>query len=229
MNIVFTDVLNISKDFYPTPASENIPEWYKKIESYLNDGKVPPNNGMDVTNGTIKRCMPVFDVLTAGYIIYTYCDLFVTRKDGAPYYQWSSHDAIGFHDKRQITNHPKANGFNAPKWINAFGIETPPGYSCLFIPPAHRPTDVTIFEAVVDTDQYTANVNLPFYLNDPTFTGLIPAGTPLAQVIPFKREQWTMSLGDSKNREKVLYDYNRMRSKFYDGYKLFVRQKKEYK
>ena len=52
----------------------------------------------------------------------------------------------------------------------------------------HRESVFTIMDGIVDTDSYNALVNFPFFLNDWSYEGLIPAGTPMAQVIPFKRE-----------------------------------------
>ena len=82
---------------------------------------------------------------------------------------------------------------------------------------------------IVDTDTYTAPVNFPFVLNDWKFEGIIPAGTPMAQVIPFKRESWQMSIG--KNEELIEQNKvtTKLRSKFFDSYKSQYRQPKEYK
>jgi hypothetical protein len=99
----------------------------------------------------------------------------------------------------------------------------------MFVQPQHRESDFTIFPAVVDTDKYTAPVNFPFVLNDIKFEGLIPAGTPYAQVIPFKRDSWQMEIGN----EQDLVDQNKVtsvvRSIFFDSYKNYYRQNKEYK
>jgi hypothetical protein len=39
-------------------------------------------------------------------------------------------------------------------------------------------------------------------INDPMFEGLIPKGTPVAQVIPFKRDKWKMKIGSKKEIEE---------------------------
>ena len=31
MNIIFTDTIGVPEAYRPTPASENIPDWYKKF------------------------------------------------------------------------------------------------------------------------------------------------------------------------------------------------------
>jgi hypothetical protein len=88
----------------------------------------------------------------------------------------------------------------------------------------------TILPGVVDTDQYKAPVNFPFVLNEADkFEGLIPAGTPMAQVIPFKRDSWQMELGSQEEFKEQLKVTNKLRTKFFDSYKTQYRQLKEYK
>ena len=82
---------------------------------------------------------------------------------------------------------------------------------------------------IVDTDTYNAPVNFPFVLNNIKFEGLIPAGSPMAQVIPFKRDSWEMEIGGTEefvNQNKVT---TLLRTKFFDSYKTQYRQNKEYK
>jgi hypothetical protein len=234
--ITFTDGIGISKNFYPKPSSFYIPDWYSNMDSYRGKDKKP--NGLGSSSGTIKRCMPVFDVITAGYIITTYTDVFIsqkpTKQDGLeievdkPYYEWPTANPIAFHDPDQALTHPLYNNAPYPKWISPWGISTPPGYSCIFINPVHRESVFSIMEGIVDTDKYNAPVNFPFVLKDVNFEGLIPAGTPIAQVIPFKREEWKMQIGNYEDLEKQSESIKRLRSKIFDSYKSQYRQIKKY-
>lgn len=226
-NIIFTPINGLLEIHPPEPASNLVPDWYKNTESYMSKEKIP--NGEGQTNATIKRCMPVFDAITAGYIIKSYADVFVSQKDGQPYFEWSSGGMIQFHPIEQASLHPLKNGTSYPKWINSWGIKTPKGYSTLVIQPMHRESPFTILPGVVDTDDYTAPINFPFVLNDLSFTGLIPAGTPIAQVIPFKRDAWQMSMGDDKDLQNMSSVNAKLKTKIFDGYKTLFRQPKEYK
>ncbi len=232
-SIVFTSSIYVSEEYHPQPASSFIPEWYKKLGSYMGGEKTPSGQGK--STGTIKRCMPVFDAIAGGYIIVTPTDVFISQKeaeDGTkqPYYEWPNHELIAFHPIEQAPNHPDRNGHMLyPKWMNPWGIKTPKGYSTLFVQPMHRESPFTILPGIVDTDTYTASVNFPFVLNDVTFEGLIPAGTPIAQVIPIKRDEWQMSIGSEKERIKNQEVSSRLHSKFFDKYKSMFRQPKEYK
>jgi hypothetical protein len=235
-DIIFTNFLEVDEVYFPIPASKVIPDWYKETDSYMGLKKQPDGQGS--TSATIKRCMPVFDAINSGYILVTHTDIWVSQKeeeisDGSveknTLYEWPSMNPIEFHPKNQAPLYPKQVGRFIPKWMNPWGIKTPPGYSTLFISPIHRNNPFVAFEAIVDTDKYTAPVNIVFTLSDPEFEGLVPAGTPIVQVIPFKRENWKMSIGTKKDMKDIDLVVKKLRSKFFDSYKNQFRQNKEYK
>jgi hypothetical protein len=225
--IKFIDTLGIDELSRPVPASKLLPDWYKNTKSYIGGEKKPTGDGG--TAATIKRCIPVFDVMSAGYIITSPADVFVSIKNNAQWFEWSNFGLISFHPIEQAPEHPDRKPFPYPKWMNPWAITTPKGYSTLFVQPFHRESIFTILPGIVDTDQYTAPVNFPFVINDPAFEGLIPKGTPIAQVIPFKRDSWTMELGDKKDLEAQAKVSKKLQSKFFDRYKSMFWTKKEYK
>ena len=226
MKITFTNTSGADLE-QPKPASRLVPDWYKNTQSYTNGERKPAGDGN--TTATIKRCVPVFDAISAGYIIESPADVFVSIKDGQQWFEWSDFGLIQFHPIEQAPEHPDKKPFSYPKWINPWAITTPKGYSTLFVQPFHRESVFTILPGIVDTDQYTAEVNFPFVINDPAFEGLIPKGIPIAQVIPFKRDSWTMELGDKKDLEAQVKVSKKLRSKFFDRYKSMFWTKKEYK
>ena len=228
MDITFTNTKNIPEEYFPKPANKCIPDWYKELESYTTGKKVPSNNGE--SSATAKRCMPMFDAIGFGYIIEIPADVYVTHKDGIPYFQWSNFKLIDFHSKEQLPNYPNSANLDLfPKWVNPWAIKTPKGYSTLFIQPMHRDLPFTILPGVVDTDRYTAPVNFPFLMNDPNFEGLIPAGTPIAQVVPFRRESWEMKMGKEKDFIEQKEVLNLLYTRFFDRYKEYFRAEKRYK
>lgn len=258
-SIVFTDTFGVPEQYFPVPASKVVPQWFKDLDSYISGDKKPDGNGM--TTGTIKRCMPVFDSIVSGYIIYTHVDVYVSQKIveyadkkhfektgetkfrteeeikelglpvTQPWYEWPSYEPIQFHPIVQAPNHPLKGGHTVsyPKWMNPWAVKTPPGYSVMFVQPFHRESVFTILPGIVDTDTYTAPVNFPFVLNNDSFEGLIPAGTPMAQVIPFQREDWAMELGNETHLLEQQQVKSKLRTKFFDSYKTQYRQTKEYR
>jgi hypothetical protein len=228
-SIIFSKLLDVSLDYFPKPASSFLPEWYKKTQPYLDNKKeVFFNSG---TKSTIKKCIPVFDALTAGYIIPTYCDLWVKKNEnGDIVYTTSSNINIEFHPIQQAPYHPHMNQHPYPKWANPWSIKTPKGYSSLFIPPVHGGNEYfQIIEGFVDTDTYNYAINFPFVLKDPNFEGMIPAGTPMVQVIPIKRDSWTIKQGKEKDIKISFEHFTKLSSLFFDRYKRLFWQRKEYK
>jgi hypothetical protein len=215
--ITFTNILGL--DFFPPkPAVKSVPEWYKNTPEYLGDqGKKINLDGH--TTHTIKKCVPVFDAITAGYILYTQVDVQVLKVDDFTTYTWPDQGAIAFHPIEQAPLHPARSEAPYPKWINPYAITTPPGYSVLFTQPMHRESIFTIFDGVVDTDTYKAPVSFPFVLNDPKWEGVIPAGTPMAQVIPFKRDSWKHEIGSEKERKEQEKITRKLKTLFFNSYK----------
>lgn len=220
-------MLGLEEIHPPTSSSKNLPEWYKKTESYIGNQRKPDGDG--ATSATIKKCIPIFDAITAGYLIYNQVDVYVSSRNGEPWFEWPSMKPIEFHPIIQAPKHPQFNGFPYPKWMNNWAVKTASGYSCLFTQPIHRDLPFTIFDGIVDCDTYSAPVNFPFVLNDPKWEGMIEAGTPIAQVIPFKRDEFEMSIGSKDDMIAAEFISKKMRTKFFDSYKNQFWHKKDFK
>ena len=93
----------------------------------------------------------------------------------------------------------------------------------------HRGVPFTIMPGIVDTDTFDHPVNFPFQMNEKGFEGVIKAGTPMVQVIPFKRDEWEMQIGSQEELIQQVKVTNKLRSVFFDSYKRQYRQVKEYK
>jgi hypothetical protein len=145
------------------------------------------------------------------------------------YYQSPSFNPISFHPVSQGELHPARNEAPYPKWNNPWAIKTPPGYSCLITQPFHRDLPFTILPGIVDTDTYPVPINFPCVLSNIEFEGLIPAGTPLAQIIPFKRDSWISEYDNRKTINEINTKAKLLKSKFYDSYKTLFRTPKEFK
>ena len=230
--IIFTPTVDLVETlgFNPVPAKKEVASWYKKMQSYVGgEKKISPTNHKQL--GTIKKCMPVFDAMTSGYIIKTYTDISIQKNEKGPHIAWSLGDAIHWHGYDQLENYPSkflTEGEGVPKFMNPWGIKTPRGYSVLICNPMHNKSSVfSILEGIVDTDKYIAPVNFPFIIIDKDFEGIIPAGTPIAQIIPFKRDKWIYSISkktkDKKNIFEVVF---KLQTLFYDSYKTNFRDKK---
>lgn len=177
----------------PLPASRFVPDWYrnlKRVNSRVN---------------TVKTCVPFLDSLTAGYIITLPFDVTWDSKAQTMTHNGKFEINSDHMDKQtEGVNIPQEYNPQPHKWINQWHVKTPKGYSTLFIHPLNRP-DLPFysFSGIVDTDKHPIIVNFPFVLRD-DFNGTIPAGTPIIQAIPFKRDDWDSKIID--NREPHHYD-----------------------
>ena len=209
----------------PRPANKFIPEWFKNLPPYLGvDGskskktKVLTQEGIK-GNGTIKKCVPVLDAFCMGYMIPLPFDLIVKKHTDGAEFAWTFGGCAGLetamssHAPEQLTGCPMSSGTNDDtyhKLHNPWHIHTPKGYSCLITTPLNRgELPIQILSGVVDTDNYHT-INFPFILNVEEGEHLIEAGTPLAQVIPFKRERWESEVEnlteDRVGRSRALID-----------------------
>lgn len=219
----------------PIPAKQMIPDWYKNAGNYAVDKPVArtPSGGA-TTTGTFKKCMPFLDAMTAGYIIRLQADVYVDMlADNGPDFSWTLYDTpvLGFHTYDQVSGLPGANSYAGGipfKWMSYWCIKTPPGYSCLFIQPMnHFEERWEILSGIVDTDTYNMPVNFPMIWKDIKFKGIIKRGTPIAQVIPFKRDPWEKKI---VNDHPTDYENNlkKLSSKIIDSYKSFWWSKKHW-
>ena len=219
----------IPEQYYPIPAEKNIPAWYKNMVTYYDKSSAVQKR----ESQTIKRCMPVFDAFTAGYLMLTHTAINIGYDENKMLkIDWANDtlDAVTFHGAHQLVGYRGLDlPTGAPKLRNPWGIKTPKGYSCYFMPPAHREKiGIRILEGYVDTDTYNNSVQFPFLI-DEGFEGEIPAGTPIAQVIPFKRDNFKMKIGGVEERVKTNLDYRFVRSQWINNYRNHFRQDKSFK
>jgi Family of unknown function (DUF6065) len=169
----------------PFPAKGHLPAWFKKL---------PPVDarmlGVGSRAQTIKRCMPFLDAMTAGWIIPLAATVRLEIRDGgaAVRYGWDfDRVMVSNHAGRQIDGHPLLP--RPPiKLHNYWSIRTPPGWSCLFVPPLNRAHPaLEVLAGVVDTDRYHEYVNFPCLATGADGIHRFEKGMPLVQVIPFER------------------------------------------
>ncbi len=169
----------------PVAAKSVMPDWFRKLppvdRSRLDTGD---------TGQTVKRCMPFLDAMTTGFILPLAASVRLSIRDGGETVEafWDfDRTMVSNHGAHQVAGHPAAP--TPPcKFHNYWTIRTPKGWSCLFVPVLNRSN--LVFEPVagiVDTDTYLAPIHFPFFATAPDGLHELEKGTPLVQVIPFKR------------------------------------------
>lgn len=212
----------------PEPIKKNIPYWFKDLKPHVSD-----------SFPTAKKCIPLLEAMTTGYVITCPVDIKIWTYNDAERnaYCWKAEwslniqgsdnqkfEFITSHNTNQVDTLSLVKQGGVPlKFNNFWGIKTPPGYSCLFTSPLNDDTllnkGLLMLSGIVDTDTYNAPVNFPFIFVAPLNTPvLIERGTPIMQVIPFKRDSWVSDIIlDTTNQIKKANQ--RLASVFVDRYK----------
>jgi uncharacterized protein DUF6065 len=169
----------------PVPAKSVLPAWFRQLPGIDESQLSATNNGL-----TVKRCLPFVDAMSAGWIIPLAAAVQLEISEGG-----QTVTAGWEFDREMVSNHAAFQLAGSPyephppmKFHNYWTIQTPKGWSCLFLPPINRPNGVIeVLSGLVDTDSYRAPVNFPFVAIAPDGVYALKKGTPLVQVIPFRR------------------------------------------
>jgi hypothetical protein len=181
----------------PLPAVLGLPEWFKTM---------PPkafNAVLQDDQMTVKRCPPFIDAMTSGFLMRLTADLKVEngefswdREVPASALNCYPRSPIDFHDNTQVVGTPLYDeDCFIIKFNNFWTIELPPGYSLLVTHPINRhDLPFVTLTGLVDADRYQDNfIHFPARWRDLDFSGVLPAGTPVAQCLPLKRDVWAAS------------------------------------
>lgn len=205
---------------HPIPIKLNIPNWYKKLKHTFE-------------NKTVKGCVPFLETLTTGYLLKLPQSIKINFNVDNPNLGKGEKDTfVGLNDilnndfliahklnlmKHREGTHPPSQIEGCPyvdtnknqnfiKIINPWKIKTPPGYSCLFVPPLNNTDDrFFIIPGIVHTDKFPSEINFPIVINGdkyPHLDTVFERGTPYVQIIPFKRENWKMKIRSSNVKER---------------------------
>ena len=178
----------------PVPAGRALPGWLREMPA---EAESPSLGGAMVR--TLKHCPPFIDALALGVIIPLPCDL-IRDEDGLSW-DWDfpaipdapiTRAPLGLHVPEQATGAPlPLDGQVAIKFTNYWTLEAPEGWDLLFTHPLNR-ADLPFqtLSGMVSGDRFTHGyVHFPALWTDPGFRGVLPKGTPVAQVIPVPRAQ----------------------------------------
>ena len=236
-----TDVAGLEISAPVQKSNYFLPKWFKSMD---DDIQSPPNpNGYPNkfgktgetskkwSQGTVKRCPAIVDLITEGFIIPMWCDYLLQRNKNE--LEWDNKNfpyGIEFHPNNQIYNWDlrKADFPEGVKFVNPWRIYTPPGYSVMFMTPTYQfEKRFTVLPGIVETDKYH-HVNFPTIIHT-TKDLIIDRGTPFLQVIPFKRENFNLDVGQMS--EKQVYEdtaqKNMLSTKFKNAYRSITQTLKD--
>jgi hypothetical protein len=180
-------------EVYPNiiiPAKNHVPDWYKKIPKWENNQIFNLEKGFNIT---IKNCMPFLDSLISGYFIVLPNDLYVKNDNGTPFISWNHSDFPPSSRPEVASLNLVPTGHHPTEftWKSAVANTVPVGYSVLFTHPLNRhDLPFTTLSGIVDGGLVMSpSGQIPFFIKE-GFEGIIPQGTPIIQLIPYRQENW---------------------------------------
>ncbi|MFC2967996.1 hypothetical protein [Acidimangrovimonas pyrenivorans] len=177
----------------PQPAGRMLPDWLRAMPSEV---AAPSLGGERVR--TLKHCPPLIDALSLGVLIPLATDL--TVEGGEVAWDWDppvladaqiARAPVGLHVPEQATGAPLRLAVGAVlKFMNFWTLEAPEGWSLLFTHPLNREDlPFRTLSGVVDCDLFRDGyVHFPALWQEAGFSGVLPKGTPVAQVIAIPRD-----------------------------------------
>jgi hypothetical protein len=226
-------------DIKPSPAlNAPQPSWWKDMPRYYG-GNADIQNQNFRNFATVRNCPAVNDAVNFGYTIYLPYDLYIDASDESQI-RWYAQSIDGFvnenlKDYISLSDKNSMGNFYIPEKYHSvlirinplWGVKTDPGYSIFVTQPVNRlDLPLLTFAGVIDSDVFPARESYTFAIKK-GFNGTIKSGTPLLQVIPFKREDFVSVVTDS---DTDLYSdtIRKLTSVFTNGYKKFFWHRKKF-
>jgi hypothetical protein len=212
------------------PTRNVIPDWYKNTPKHApdaNPNKIPNSK-------SFKACTPFLEAFTLGYVLTTPCDIAVDNlTDIETVITWN--ETLGYRpvslrtdtELNKLLPIPEAFSPQQFVWATKVCYEIPEGYSALITHPINRhDLPFSTLGAVIDGRMLMHFGNIPVFFKK-SFNGIIPKGTPYAQIIPFKREDW-YSIKDQSILEEEKENTWSARATTKNWYKMTHWRKKTY-
>lgn len=184
----------------PVPARTALPEWFRTMPAEV---RAETLGGEEVR--TLKHCPPLIDALMTGVMIPLAADL--TVAGGEISWDWDppilpeariTRAPVGLHVPEQAAGVPLGLDLGAVvKFMNFWTLEAEPGHALLFVHPLNREDlPFRTLAGLVDADLFKDGyVHFPALWTDPGFAGVLPAGTPVAQVFAVPRARQGLEVG----------------------------------
>src|SRR5450631_223538 len=175
----------------PVPARSALPDWLRAMPAKARS----EIHGRDIR--TVKQCPPFVDAMAYGVLILLPCDIAVDR--GSFSWAWDIPEPstpghprapLSFHVAAQFPDTPFArDGLAAIKFNSFWTIELEPEWSLFSTHPVNREElPFRSISGLVDADRFhDGGINFPAIWTAPDFSGVLPRGTPVAQVFAVPR------------------------------------------
>lgn len=173
----------LARKHYPVKlAKECLPEYWKKMEIKMADG-----------GESVRKCPGIGDWMQLGYIIPAWTDIDIDQSGdyGPSVLVSNGRESAAAHPPAQCKGmlDQKSHFGGSIKLPHNWKIITSPGWSIMIMPLWYwKDQPWEAMPGIIHTDNHHGEVNINFVLKSKESIIHIPAGTPLVQIIPFKRE-----------------------------------------
>jgi hypothetical protein len=205
---------SVSDNTFPkiAPAKFKIPQWFIDSKKFTTGMKAPTRMPYDPT---FKLCSAFSDSFTSGYIIPLPVDISIEQTKDGPIISWNDpvNSFVELRKKETNKDLPTPVGYSEAHfaWKIHHVYKIPKGYSALITHPLNRfDLPFLTLSGIVDGEMAVYGGNLPVFFNK-DFEGLIEAGTPIAQIMLFKTENWSSIEDESileESRKNQRYSIN---------------------
>ena len=181
--IEFSSTEWTARKFYPVkPARECFPDYWKTMESKMQ-------NGVD----TVRKCPGISDWMSLGYIIPAWSDIDIdqTGEYGPSATLSNGRESAASHSPEQCRGMltQKSHYGGSVKLPYVWRITTSPGWSIMIVPLWYwKDQPWEAMPGIIHTDNHHGEVNINLILKSKEPHIHVSAGTPLVQIIPFKRD-----------------------------------------
>lgn len=214
--------------FKPSAVKAHIPQWYLDKDKHKKNPDGQYTLSISYKNGETdisripswKSCPAMLDIFLSGYYLFTPCDIEVKNnpeypEKGGPVVlefdpKWgTSQLGMAICRSRGIEEGlPFPDGYyeHTYIWTPNWFIEVPEGYTALVSHPINiNALPFKTISGFIDASNIlVSSGNFPFYVKE-GWTGIIPAGTPYAQIIPIKNESWESDIVEYTDEELDQY------------------------
>lgn len=211
----------------PMPASKHIPDWFVKADRFAKHPltgeyiKAPKHIAPYAKPGTDdygkiptwKACPALLDTFTTGYVLRTPCDIKFYVKDNRVVAEVDKEYEIFIQRRDSMPGFSQPHGYHSNHfaWFGNWQVVVPEGYSVLYTHPLNR-YDLPFLSTsgLIDTDKVSMPGSYPFFVRK-DWEGVIEAGTPYMQMIPFLRENWESEILQITATEMSIFKFENMK------------------
>ena len=229
--ISMVEGLSAMEDTLPKPSNKYLPNWWKQT-------KLIPTSVSSKTLivGNVKNCPSFPDYFSQGFVIPMWVDSILRYEESDNQYlwrvaddrfKWSVHSQHQFIDDVDFRYQNK-KGLFVFKTECPWKIITPPGYSVCQLPIFYDfDAEFSVLPGIVDTDvHHTVNQQVIVYSSNKDI--LIKKGTPLAQYVVFKRDDYKIAIRDANKKDlKKIKESELLISREFMGSGQYIKNRKQ--